>query len=277
MENWWTNIPWGWIVAVVVLYLIGVFEGRATGYRKRKKEEQKEKANQPPREPETVTVKETVTVRVDDPGLLRVKLEDQGVVLDLDGARVNPISLLPEQRKRLIEILSIIRPWLEGKLAPTPSVTASPTPPGAGPVQPATLPPLMRPQPSPASAVPPAATPSLLDRIQTTPVPQPASPPPLANPQPAASKPATIAKDDRPAAPAGSMVEQIDAILQTRLIGTPLEERGIFLTQSPEGGVNVYVGLTRYGGVDEVPDPEIKAAIRAAITEWEHKFTPGLR
>jgi hypothetical protein len=95
--------------------------------------------------------------------------------------------------------------------------------------------------------------------------------------KPVEPRSATIAKEDRPVAPAGSMVDQIDAILQARLIGTPLEERGIFLTQSPEGGVNVYVGLTRYSGMDEVPDPEIKAAIRAAITEWEDKFTPGLK
>ena len=38
----------------------------------------------------------------------------------------------------------------------------------------------------------------------------------------------------------------------------------------------VFVGLTRYSGIDEVPDPDIKAAIRAAIAEWEEKFTPGL-
>jgi hypothetical protein len=69
---------------------------------------------------------------------------------------------------------------------------------------------------------------------------------------------------------------QIDAILQARLAGTPLEERGVFLTQSPEGGVIVYVGLTRYTSVDEVPDAEVKAAIRAAIAEWENKYTPGL-
>jgi hypothetical protein len=73
------------------------------------------------------------------------------------------------------------------------------------------------------------------------------------------------------------MVSQIDSILQSRLAGTPLEERGIFLAQSPEGGVIVYIGLTRYNGIEEVPDPEIQAAIRAATTEWEHKFTPGLK
>jgi hypothetical protein len=85
-----------------------------------------------------------------------------------------------------------------------------------------------------------------------------------------------IAKEDRPAAPANSIVGQIDAILQERLAGTSLSERGVFLTQSPEGGVSVYIGLTRYNGIDDVPDPEIKAAIRAAITEWETKYTPGL-
>jgi hypothetical protein len=29
-------------------------------------------------------------------------------------------------------------------------------------------------------------------------------------------------------------------------------------------------------GVEEVPDAEIKSAIRAAIAEWEKKYTPGL-
>jgi hypothetical protein len=41
--------------------------------------------------------------------------------------------------------------------------------------------------------------------------------------------------------------------------------------------VMVYVGLTRYNGVDDVPDPAIKAAIRDAISEWEDKYTPGLQ
>jgi hypothetical protein len=85
-----------------------------------------------------------------------------------------------------------------------------------------------------------------------------------------------VAKEDRPASAPTSIVGQIDQILQTRIAGTPLEDRGVFLTQSPEGGVMVYIGLTKYLSIDDVPDAEIKAAIRAAISEWEDKYTPGL-
>ena len=99
---------------------------------------------------------------------------------------------------------------------------------------------------------------------------------PSLTPRPAAPQERSAPKDDRPAAPATSIVRQIDAILQERLAGTPLEDRGVFLAQSPDGGVNVYVGLTRYAGIEDVPDAEIKAAIRAAISEWENKYTPGL-
>lgn len=244
MEINWSII--GWIAGLVFVYLFGLFEGRAKGYKKRKKEEQEEKKNQPPPKPETVT--ETITVKVDDPGLLRIKNEDGSFALDLDGARVNPISLSPEQRKRLIEILGMVRPWLEGRSAPVADVRQG------APAAPAS------PPPSSTAQTPPAVVPI-----------QPASPPPQPSP-----KPATIAKEDRPAAPANSIVTQIDSILQARLVGTPLAERGVFLTQSLQGGVSVYVGLTRYDGVDAVPDPEVKAAIRAAITEWEDKYTPGL-
>ncbi len=238
------------LAAMFFGYGFGLFEGRAQGYRKRKKEEAQEKESQPPPEPKTVT--ETVTVTVDDPGLLRIKNEGGSYALDLDGSRINPTALSPEQRKRLIEMLNVIRPWLEGKPAPVPT--------------PAPVPPVTTSTPSP-----------LLNRMQSAPAPVQPAPPPVAPPPPAASKPATIAKDDRPAAPANSMVAQIDEILQSHLEGTPLAERGIFLTQSSEGGVNVYIGLTRYDGIDNVPDPEVKAAIRVAITEWENKYTPGLR
>jgi len=112
--------------------------------------------------------------------------------------------------------------------------------------------------------------------LEGRPVSAPAAPTPAVSFQPTLPRPGTIAKDDRPAAPDGSIVNQIDSILQARLVGSPLEDRGVFLAQSPEGSVIVYVGLTKYMGLEDVPDPEIKTAIRGAITEWENKYTPGL-
>ena len=245
MEFNWSTVAW--IAGLLFVYIFGLVEGRSKGYKKRKAEEEQEKKEQPPLSPETITV------TVDDPGLLRIRNEEGAFTLDLDGARVNPISLSPDQRKRLIEILNIMRPWLEGRSAPVP-------PPAERPLTPSPQAPLNQTLSRPAPVQP-----------------APLSSQPGAAPQAAAPKPATIAKEDRPPAPANSIVTQIDTVLQARLAGTPLEERGIFLTQSPEGGVAVYVGLTRYNGLDEVPDPEIKAAIRAAIAEWEEKYTPGMQ
>jgi len=254
MEFNWSILAW--IAGLVFVYIFGLYEGRGQGYKKRKAEEQSEKKDQPaPAAPTTVTV--------DDPGLLRIKNEGGSFALDLDGVRVNPLSLSADQRKRLIDMLNIMRPWLEGRSAPAPNPSMNTMPPPA-PSQPT----------------------SISQRLETfggaptenKPVPvQPMPPPVKPISQPAASRPPTIAKEDRPSAPANSIVSQIDSVLQARLEGTALAERGIFLTQSPEGGVNVYVGLTRYNGVDDVPDPDIKAAIRAAISEWEDKYTPGLQ
>lgn len=241
MEFNWSIL--GWIVALLFVYIFGLVEGRGKGYKKRKAEEEQEKKAQSPAQPETVTV------TVDDPGLLRIKNENGSFQLDLDGSRVNPAMMSPDQRKRLIEILNIMRPWLEGRA----TVSSA----SAGSVA------------APLRSTPPEPPPSRPVPVQPAPVSSPLA-------QPTTPKPATIAKEDRPVSPANSIVSQIDSVLQARLAGTQLEERGIFLTESSEGGVAVYVGLTRYNGIEEVPYPEIKTAIRAAIQEWEDKFTPGL-
>ena len=239
MEFNWSIL--GWIGAIIFVYVFGLFEGRNQGKKMRIADEANEKKENPPAKPATPT-----TIKVDDPSLMRIKNENGFLTLDLDGARVDTSALSADQRKRLIEMLSLIRPWLEGKPATTP-----PPPP----------------QPKPVAPTPIAPTPQ-------APL-KPITPAPSINPL-TTSKANTMAKEDRPSAPATSIVGQIDSVLQMRLAGTPLEERGVFLAQSPDGGVMVYVGLTKYMGIDEVPDAEIKAAIRAAITEWENKYTPGL-
>ncbi len=229
------------MVAMFFGYGFGLWEGRNQGYKKRRKEEAAETANTPLPPPSPAP--EPVRIEVDDPGLLRIRNDSGYVTLDLDGTRVDTTAMTADQRKRLIEMLNLMRPWLEGKTAPAPVKTP---------------------------AAPASQPPSIVETSQATPL----TPPPT--PQPAAPKPPVLAKEERPIAPAGSIVSQINSILQARIAGTPLEDKGVFLAQSQEGSVMVYVGLTKYTGIDDVPDPDIKAAIRAAITEWENKYTPGL-
>jgi len=224
----------GWIAGLVFVYIFGLFEGRGQGRKQRMEEEEQEKKEHPAPPP----------VKVDDPGLLRIKNESGTMTLDLDGQRVNPTSLTPDQRKRLIEMLNIMRPWLEGKPASVPVPTG---PPPAKPT----------PAPAPITATPP----------------QPAA-------QPTPSKPVKSSgnkgKDDEAEAPPTSIVGQINLVLQKNIANTPLASRGVTLMESLSGGVNVYVGIQRYELIDDVPDEEIRAAIRAAISEWEDTATPGL-
>lgn len=228
----------GWIAAIVFVYIFGIVEGRGQGRKRRIAEEQEEKKKQPAPEPERI--------QVDDPGILRLKNESGNLSLDLDGARVDATSLSPTQRKRLIEILNLIRPWLDGKPAPA----------------------------APAQSVSAPTIESRLDAIGAPPQAKPA-PAPVA---PASSTPKMVPakKDDKPEAAPTTMVGQINAILQLRIANTPLASQGISMMESISGGVTVYVGINKYEGIDEVPSEEIKAAIRAAIAEWEKKYTPGL-
>jgi len=243
----------GWIAGLIFVYLFGIFEGRGQGYKKRKAEEEIEKKKE---EPASYLVKvpdKSATTPVDDPGLLRIKSENGTLTLDLDGARADTSSLSPDQRRRLIEMLNLMRPWLENK--PAPAVTTAPSPsPSIAPVQ-------DKPVPAPVMPVP--------------------TPPPL-QPSPAIAPGASVnnaqdkKKDDKAEATPTSMVGQINMILQARIANTVFATRGITIMETPSGGVNVFVGIDRYEGIEAVPDEEIKAVIRAAIAEWEKKFTPGL-
>ena len=68
-----------------------------------------------------------------------------------------------------------------------------------------------------------------------------------------------------------SIAMQIDEVLQARLAGTPLESRGITLTDAPDRGVLVTLDGKQYNGILELPDEEVQQAIRAAVKEWETK------
>ena len=218
-------------------YFFGLFEGRGQGYKKRKEEEK----DRP--------LPVSVPVVKDDPGLLRLKSENNQLRLDMDGQRVDTsMHLAPAQRKRLIDLLTLIRPFLEG----------------GQPAQAAPKPVPVSPPVSPSAPLTPA------EQVLITNLNQP-----KVEPVPARISLIPKKKSEQPAA-ALSMVQQIDQILQLKLVDTPLAGQGIKIQEAPGGGVLVMVGLKKYEGVGDVPDPAIKAVLQAAVAEWEKKYTPGL-
>jgi hypothetical protein len=202
--------------------------------------------------------------------LLRLWLDErERPALDLDGATVDTTVIAEHTRKRLITLVTVMRPWLEGK----PIVNAAP-PPVVAPVAPA-------PVSAPAPIPPPTPTPATpLAPISYTPTPPP---PPVQAPSFSSALvnsvanviSPTVKKEEKTSAPL-TMVGQIDAILQERLAAGPLAGRGIKLVESPQGGVIVIVGTEKFNGVGDVTDPQIQAELRAAIAAWEKKYTPGL-
>ena len=156
--------------------------------------------------------------------------------IEMDG---KPLAapLTPERKRRLLELVNYFRPWIETAAVPSP-------------------------QPSPASSAPPVVA-----------APEPAVKPvsvafPMTQPKPK-TDPATEFK-------LMSMVKQIDTVLQRRIVGTALEPFDIHLQDASSGGLEVLIGEKKYETIDDVPDANIKSAIRAAIAEWEQKYVPGV-
>lgn len=66
-----------------------------------------------------------------------------------------------------------------------------------------------------------------------------------------------------------SIVAQIDKILQAKIGGTHLEERGIRLVEGPDQGMVIEIGLDNYTDIEAVPDEEVRSLIRHSVAEWE--------
>jgi hypothetical protein len=149
---------------------------------------------------------------------------DQTLNVALDGKRLeSPEAGNPEQRRRLITLLTRIRPWVEGN---------------------------------------PIAPESRSGEIKS----KPAS---LSQPQTLQHADLSLDSEKIPDQGAKSMVQQIDAILQKLIEGTPFESKKIMLLESPGGGILVKVGKNQYESIDAVPDADIQVLLRQAVTKWE--------
>lgn len=68
---------------------------------------------------------------------------------------------------------------------------------------------------------------------------------------------------------AESIPQQINAILQEQIEGTPLKEKGVSVSEWPGRGVVFIVGIDLYDEIAGIPDPVIQQAVRRAVKTWE--------
>jgi hypothetical protein len=224
------------IVGAIVGYLAAIFEGHlTTALAEGREETDPEHPDAPP------------APKLDEHDVLKVTIDPAlKWHLELDEARIEPDSLTVEQRTRLVNVVVQIRPWIDGKTL-TP-VAPKPSNPDADQAAAAAL-------VAATSVVPPpvvSSTPRVDVRrgFRTL----------LEN---------DIKKPEPPKLP--SIVGMIDEVLQKKLESSPLAGKKIRLEEGAVGEVVVFVGPTRYSGIDAVPEEDIKAIIREAIAEWNKK------
>ena len=66
-----------------------------------------------------------------------------------------------------------------------------------------------------------------------------------------------------------SVIDEVNDILQKKLTGSPLAGKGIHLMENHNKEIRFWVGLNSYDDVDEIPDPEVRQIIDAAVKVWE--------
>ena len=66
-----------------------------------------------------------------------------------------------------------------------------------------------------------------------------------------------------------SVIDEVNDLLQKKLAGSPLAGKGIHLMENHNREIRFWVGLNSYNDVEEIPDPEVRQIIDAAVKEWE--------
>ncbi len=69
-----------------------------------------------------------------------------------------------------------------------------------------------------------------------------------------------------------SIIEQINEVIKRLAANTQFEVKNIHLVDNGHQGVVVWVGSEHFEGVDEVPYPDVKQLIKAAVAKWEEEI-----
>ncbi|MCX8063265.1 MAG: hypothetical protein N3D16_11850 [Anaerolineales bacterium] len=182
----------------------------------------------------------------------------RNIVIQIEGKTVASPHLLQEnERRQLLLLDQTLRKWLN--------------------LQPASAEKLAQATPKPDSTTPeatPAQEPLLFSDIPGKAISPPSVEPPakrgVADWLAQALQPKSSVSE-----PTRSIAMQVDEILQRKLQETGWSGRGIRLMELPNKGMVVLIGLDQYATVDDVPDAEIRALIRASVSEWETKMLGG--
>lgn len=211
-----------WVFIWLIGYGLGLFEAWAR--QKTRKEDQPKVIQAPPQ-------------LIEENYALAIFEEGNVITLKMDGAKFQNSAQISEgQRKRLINLVVGLRPWLDGSQV---QAKPAPAPIATEPIVPAPVMPI-----------------SAASKIQ--------------------SQPLVVERSAEDVEYASlSMVQQIDWILQKKLEGHPLRAKRIRLKGALTGGVEFHVGEQRYEYVGEIEDLEVRALIQQAIADWENKSTPG--
>jgi hypothetical protein len=113
-------------------------------------------------------------------------------------------------------------------------------------------------------------------QAQKAPPPEAAPVPSTVSPPPSSLSERVEERLHRPGAPSLmpeiNLAKEINEILEVLQRQRPaLGGRSIRLQNTPGGGVRFWVDNAMYDAVDEIPDQEVQALIRAATKEWERR------
>lgn len=236
------------LVVTIVVGLIALIVGGGLGYLGAILENRLNKALDDgrevtdPNDPDYETHKPVLNV--DEHDVLKITVDPMlRWRLTLDGASLEPDGLTAEQRARLVNVIVQIRPWIDGKTAPAPYIPPAPI------------------------AVPAPAFPDAPIGLQALP------PTPTLRVDVRRGFRSLLESDVKKPEPLleNNIIRLIDEVLQKKLESSQLLAKRIRIEAGKQGEVVVFVGASRYIGIDSVPDPDIRAIIEESIKEWNSK------
>jgi hypothetical protein len=184
---------------------------------------------------------------------------------------INREEVSDADKNRLVQDIRTIEAWFG--ISTAKSITVNGTPLQAGSPQ--------KPQLDRSNEIPPLPITPIAQQEEPLPPPSPVVEPTQVDPE------AVLAEMDAPApviaVPARldnrskvkppepkSIVQQINDILQDKVVKSDQPDIAIKLQETPQG-VLVWVGNHSFQGIDAVPDGSAKEMIKAAVKEWEKR------